>query len=209
MPLVACPFCREMFEEGEAKACPLCGVDLAKIEKLPLSADAAALDEDGVPPNPHEEKLPFAYTGRMRGVLTALAVAGLALFFLPWIHTTLPSVETYTGFDVSKKLGWTFVSGVSWFVLIPTILSRRSILQMRGARLTAMFLSAIPMLTAAILIFHAPVGGPRIPLRFAYQWPIYATAVTGALAVLASFFFGGRVDDIKVRRGTSAGQTLH
>lgn len=196
-----------MFEEGEAKACPLCGVELAKIEKLPLSHDA--LSEDGVAPNPHEEKLPFAYTGRMRGALVALAAFGLVLFFLPWIHTTLPSVETYTGFDVSKKLGWTFVAGVSWFVLLPTVLSRRSILQMRGARLASMFLSAIPMLTAAILIFHAPVGGPRIPLRFVYQWPIYGTLVAGALAVLASFAFGGRVDDIKVQRGTSAGQTLH
>jgi hypothetical protein len=210
MPLVACPFCREMFEEGEAKACPLCGVELAKLEKLPLSDDAARLtDEDGVPRNPHEEPLPFGYLGRMRGVLAACAVVGLALFFLPWVHTTLPSVETYTGFDVGRQAGWTLGAGVAWFVLLPTILSRRSILQMRGARLAAVFLAAIPTLTTAILIFNPPTAGRRIPLAFAYQWPLYATLVLGVVTIVAAFGFGGRVDDVKVRRGTSAGQTLH
>ena len=44
--LLACPFCREMFEVGESKACPVCGVPLVAFEKLPASDEA--LSEDGV-----------------------------------------------------------------------------------------------------------------------------------------------------------------
>ena len=32
--LIACPFCREMFEPGEATACPVCGMKLERVEKL-------------------------------------------------------------------------------------------------------------------------------------------------------------------------------
>ena len=46
--LLACPFCREMFEEGEAKACPVCGMALTQFDKLPPSLDAIH-DEGGVP----------------------------------------------------------------------------------------------------------------------------------------------------------------
>jgi hypothetical protein len=206
--LVACPFCREMFQEGEAKQCPLCGVELAAFEKLPPSIDALH-DEDGTPRDPLAEPLPPTYLGRGKGLIAACAAIGLALFFLPWLHMTLPNVDTYTGFEVSKKLGWTFAAGVSWFVLIPTVLSRRSILQMRGARLAATFLAAIPTMTAAILLFHPPTGSPRVPLRFSYDWPIYVTLALGAACVIASLRFGGRADVIKLKRGTSAGQTLH
>ncbi len=40
MGLLACPFCREMFEEGEAKTCPVCGMALTEFAKLPPSIEA-------------------------------------------------------------------------------------------------------------------------------------------------------------------------
>src|SRR5215472_6303561 len=52
--IVACPFCREMFEEGEAERCPVCGMQLQPFEKLPPSPHALAeVDEDGIPYEPH------------------------------------------------------------------------------------------------------------------------------------------------------------
>src|SRR5437868_9052776 len=56
--LVACPFCREMFAPGERSQCPVCGVALVPIDRLPPSADAIA--EDGIPHQPEHDRLPLA-----------------------------------------------------------------------------------------------------------------------------------------------------
>src|SRR5262245_26999233 len=93
--LLACPFCREMFEEGEADKCPVCGMSLRPFESLPLSHDAA--NEDDVPPQPELEPMPLWYLGRGKGVLAALAAVGLGLFLLPWIRVTLPYVAAHSG----------------------------------------------------------------------------------------------------------------
>ena len=45
--LYACPFCREMFQAGEATECPVCGMALKEFAKLPPSIEAN--DQDGVP----------------------------------------------------------------------------------------------------------------------------------------------------------------
>src|SRR5260221_5614995 len=53
MSLIGCPFCRELFTEGEADACPVCGVPLRPVEKLPLSYEARvalATELAAVPP---------------------------------------------------------------------------------------------------------------------------------------------------------------
>lgn len=205
--LVACPFCREMFELGEVKQCPLCGVAVTAFEKLPAAAHDVT--EDGVAPDPTEEVLPLTYLGRGRGLLIGLAIAGMILFFLPWMHTTLPNVDSYSGFDISKKLGWTWGACISWFVLLPTVVSRRTIFHMRGARVAAAFLAAVPALTAAILLLRPPTGGARVPLALTYQWPIFAAVFVGILGIFTGTRLGGRADDIKVKRGNSAGQTLH
>jgi|SRR5579883_1648103 len=204
--LVACPFCREMFEEGEARQCPVCGMALAKLEKLPPSVEAT---EDGLPVDPTEEVLPMTYLGRGRGALVAAAMVGLALFFMPWIHTTLPAVQSYSGFDLAKGGGWVWGAGVSWFVLLPTVLSRRTIFHMRGARVAAAFLSAIPALTAAIFLLRPPHATGKVPLEYSFQWGIFAMVLVGMFGVFTAFKFGGRADDIKMKKGTSAGQTLH
>src|SRR3954463_7071474 len=90
--LLACPFCREMFEEGEAKACPVCGMALAKFETLPLSHDAVH-EEGGVPTAPELELLPWTFLGRSKGPLVVLGIAGAVLFFLPWVKLTLPYID--------------------------------------------------------------------------------------------------------------------
>lgn len=198
-----------MFEEGEAAACPICGVALKAFEKLPPSPDAHAVDPENAPKAPEYEPLPLTYLGRAKGPLLALALVGIGLFMAPWIHMTLPNDELLSGFDVARRLGWSWGAGVAWVVLVPTVLSRRSIVQMRGARVAAAFLSLVPAVTAAILLLRPPRGAHHVPLRFTWEWPMWAILAVSALAFVFALRLGGRADDIRVKRGTSEGHTLH
>ena len=203
--LLACPFCREMFEEGEAKACPVCGMELAKFENLPVSLDAIH-DEGGVPIAPEYEVLPWKFLGRSKGPLVVLGACGVLLFFLPWVRLTLPYIDAKSGFDLAhQRIGWLWAALVGWTVLIPTVLSRRSIVQMRGARVAAAFLAAIPAVSVGILLAKPPHGG-IVPVRYSWDWPIYAMLAVSLAAIVFAVRLGGRVDDIKVTRGTSSGR---
>ncbi len=125
MSLLACPFCREMFEQGEAKTCPVCGMALTPFEKLPPSLDALH-DEGGVPTAPELETFRWTYFGRGRGALAALALVGIVLFFLPWVQLTMPHIAAYSGFNLAAdRIGWLWAAFVGGSVLIPTVLSRR------------------------------------------------------------------------------------
>ncbi len=205
--LLACPFCREMYREHELDACPVCGVPLVAHEKLPLSDDA--LSEDGLSRQPEWDLLPWTYLGRSRGPVAILALAGVVAFVAPWVHMTLPDVVNFSGFDLARRLGWAWGAGVAWFILVPTVLSRRTIMHMRGARVAASFLAAIPGCTAALLLARPPHGAHGVPLHFTWGWGVFATLALSVLAVGFSLFFGGRLDDIRVPRGTSAGQVVH
>ena len=204
---MACPFCRELFDRREEKSCAVCGVALVPLERLPPSTDA--MTEDGVLDAPEYQPLPWAYLGRGRGLLAALGLLGLVAFVLPWIKVTLPDAVSYSGFELGKRLGWVWGAGVAWMVLVPTVVSRRSIMRMRGARLAAAFLAAVPLATVAILVSRPPHGSHGVPLRFTYAEGLFATAALSLVAIVVGCFFGGRVDDIKVKRGTSEGQTVH
>jgi hypothetical protein len=196
-----------MFEQGERRACPVCGVSLIAFEKLPRPGPS--LGEDGIPEEPEWEPLPIAYLRRGRGALSVVAILGFAAFFAPWVHLTMPDVVSYSGFEIARRLGWAWASCVAWFVLLPTVLSRRSVMQMRGARVAASFLAAIPGTTAVLLLTHPPHGSHGVPVHFTFAWGLYATLAASALSFPVALFFGGRVDDIRVERGSSMGQVVH
>jgi hypothetical protein len=196
-----------MFAQPERETCPVCGVALVAFAKL-RRADQAGPEED-VAGEPEWDPLPLTYLRRGRGALALLAALGLAAFVSPWVHLTMPDIATYTGFDIARRLGWAWAAGVAWFILLPTVLSRRSIMQMRGARVAASFLSVIPGTTAALLLLRPPHGSRGVPLRFDFAWGLYVTLAASAMALAVALFFGGRVDDIRVKRGTSAGQVVH
>lgn len=196
-----------MFERGEKDVCPHCDVALASFEKLPPSHDAA-LEDDGIPVEPQHEPLRMTDMRRGKGAILLLGLAGLVLLFAPWVRVTLPAPATYTGFELARRLGWAWGAGCAWVVLVPTVLSRESIAQLRGARLVATFLSAVPTITVAILLARSPHSG-LIPVRYAWMWPMYATVLVSAISALVSVRLGGPIDDVKVARGTSRGHTLH
>ncbi len=205
--LLACPFCREMFEQGEQQVCPHCDVPLAAFEKLPRSHEAA-LDDHGIPVEPQHEPLRMTDMRRGKGATLLLAMLGLTFLFLPWVTVTLPDEATYTGFELARRLGWAWGAGCAWVVLVPTVLSRESIGQLRGARVVATFLSAIPAITVAILLARSP-HRELVPVRFAWGWPTYATLFVSLAAVGVSLRLGGPIDDVRVTRGTSSGEMLH
>jgi hypothetical protein len=186
--------------------CPACGLGLMDLSKLPLSRDAlaeeAAQDPYGVPQRPELEPLAWHFWQRGRGALVAVAVLGLVAFFGPWVDMTSPEIQELSGFLLAKRTGWIWGAAVGWFVLLPTVITRRSIDQMRGARVAAAFLTAVPLVTAAILLLRPP-HARHVPVRFDWGWGIYATFVLGLLGTAVSIRFGGRVDDITVSRGTS------
>ena len=196
-----------MFEQRERQACPVCGVALVSFEKLPRLH--GALSEDGIPDEPEWEPLPITSVRRGRGVLTLAGALGLVAFFAPWVHLTMPDVVSYSGFEIARRLGWAWAAFAAWFVLLPTVVSRRSVMQMRGARVAASFLVAIPGTTAVLLLTHPPHGAHGVPVHFTFAWGLYATLAVSALSLPVALFFGGRVDDIRVKRGTSAGQVVH
>ncbi len=195
-----------MFEQSEEKVCPHCDVPLTDFAKLPRSHDA--LEDDGIPVEPQHEPLRMTDMRRGKGATLALALAGLTLFFLPWVRVTLPDEATYTGFELARRLGWAWGAACAWVVLVPTVLSRESIAQLRGARVAATFLAAIPAVTVAILLARTP-HRTLVPVRFDWVWPMYATMVVSLVASIVALRLGGRMDDLKVARGTSRGQTLH
>jgi hypothetical protein len=196
-----------MFEKREAEACPVCGVALVPFEKLAPSAEA--LDEFGLPIAPEHELLPRTYMGRGRGALAGLAIAGLVAFCLPWVHVSMPDTVDYSGVTIAMRLGWAWGAGVAWFVLGPTVLSRRTIVQMRGARVAAAFLAAVPGLTAALLLAHPPHGGHGVPLRFSFEPALYGTLALSVAAVAVAVLFGGSLHEIRVQQGSSKGQIVH
>ncbi len=203
--LIACPFCRELFQEGEETACPVCGVELSPLEKLGPSHDVLA---EEIPVAPENEVLPRLYLGRGRGALGVLGALGMPLFFMPWIHVTLPDTVDLSGFDLARRLVWVWMALAAWVVLIPTVLSRRTIWQLRTARVAAGFLSAVPAVTTLVLLLRPPKSR-LLPLQFTFEWPLYVTFALSVVAVALAVRLGGRLDDIKVRRGSSLGEDLH
>ncbi len=203
MALVACPFCREMFEQGEAKECPVCGMALVAFEKLPPSRETH--DEFGLPRQPEHELVPWTYFKRERGLLTVLALVGLGLFFLPWVHQTLPYDLELSGFLLARRVGWVWGAGVGWLVLVPTVLSRRTIVQMRGARVAAAFLSFASFVSCAVLYLYPPHSAHYKP-HFTFSPAFWLTALVSLAATFASIRFGGKLEEMTVKRAPTGAE---
>lgn len=206
--LVACPFCRQMFEPGEASACPDCGLGLKDLAKLPPSYDAR-LEYPEEPIPPHLQTLPWTYLGRNRALLLGLSLAGFALFFAPWVHETAPELQTLSGFGLAKISGFFWAPAVAWFVLFPLVLTRRSVFKMRGARVAVGFLAATVLLTIGNLLARPPAGSRYMPVHIQWSWGIFAAGAVALASLLAAFGFGGRVDDLPTRETRTGDETLH
>jgi len=205
--LVACPFCREMWKTDEARICPECGLALTSLAKLPPSSADADVEQEPIPA--HMETLPWGFAGRGRGALVAVAFAGLALFFAPWVTETAPELRRLSGLDFALLLGWMWAPAVAWFVMIPLVASRRSIYKMRGSRVAVAFLAGIVVMTVVVRMAFVPASSSLRPVRFEWAWGLYATAALGALAAALAARFGGSLDDVPTKQPRRGDETLH
>lgn len=187
--LVACPFCREMYESGEHEACPDCGVALVPTHRLPKTAAELAAEEARTPPD--EVVLPMTYLGRGRGPLLVLAVLGLVAFLLPWVRESAPEDQVLSGLELARRLGWLWAPAVAWFVLIPLVLSRRSVARMRGARVAVGFLAAMALVTVVVRVAATPTSTALRTVRFTWGEGLWATAAVAVAALVVAARFGG------------------
>lgn len=199
--LHACPFCRELFVDGEHDHCPECGVELRDLTELPLSAEAQALEHEeahaAVATAPQAEPLPWGDMSRGRGALLLLGLAGFGVFFFaPFVSFTEPSNSVLTAFNMAKsaKIVWSLL--VAWMILVPAVLSRRTLLQMWGSRVACAFLSAVPGIYSLIALTGSTSKATAVPGVF-YRWHwgpgVYATIVISAVATYFALRFGGPV----------------
>lgn len=208
--LVACPFCRVMYERTEAEACTVCGVKLVPFERLPPSADALAEEPPLFPTLPEDEILPWTFTGRGRGALIGLSIVGILLFFAPWVVIEIPEETIRSGFDLARgRAGWLWGGATGWFILVPLVLTRRSIHKLRGARPIAVAFSAMT-LGEVIVLLTLPPPVRRVPLELHFAWGIYASGLVSLASTLVAVFLGGSLPPLPKRVSeSSAGETLH
>jgi hypothetical protein len=195
--LQACPFCRKLFTSEEAKTCPDCDVALVAMNQLPPSLDA--LEEDagqGQITLPEDQLLPSAYLGRGRGALLALSALGLMSFFLPWVELTLPETVTYSAFDLARgRAGWLWGGATAWLVMIPLVLTRRTIARMRGVRIVTVMFASMTLIEAFMLWFLPPRRG-MAPLELHFRYGLFLSGAISLVGMLVAARFGGSLDNL-------------
>ncbi len=215
--LLACPFCRELHGEHERTICPECDIPLVPMERLPPSAEGIAEEiERGeyVPPE-HRSLSPWFWQ-RGRGALLLLSALGLGLFFAPWVSLERPSDVALSGFDLAAgNAGWLWGGAVGWFILVPLLLSRRTVAGLRGARVIAVTFACMTAGEVVLLLLRPPVEHQYFSSGLAYEWGLYGSGLVSLAAMLAAFRLGGRTGDLSglpvegTSSETSSGQIIH
>jgi len=192
--LLACPFCRELFDRTETERCPECDIPLEPLHRLPpsyelIEEEAARWEQT----RPEDERLAFGDVRRGRGVLLGVALASLLVFSLaPWVSVTAPYTAVRSGYSLaSGPLGFLWGGATAWLVTIALVLSRRSIRQMRGVRAILMLFAAMTGSEVAVLLVMSPSRMRDVPVAYSWQWGLFAALALSALGVLLAARFGG------------------
>ncbi len=223
--LRACPFCRKLYTKGEATTCPDCDVGLVAMSELPPSLDALENEaEQGQLTFPEDQLLPTTYMGRGRGALLALSALGLFAFFLPWVELTTPESVVYSAFDLARgRAGFLWGGATAWLVMIPLVMTRRTITRMRGVRVVTVMFAAMTF-TEALMLWLMPPQRGVTPLELHFRYGLYLSGAISLAGVAVAARFGGSLDNLPtflldtqehaaapsdVPSESSAGRTLH
>jgi hypothetical protein len=192
--LLACPFCRELFDRAEAERCPDCDIPLTPLHRLPPSYEV--VEEDAARwerARPEDEPLGFGALGRGRGALLGVAFASLLVFWLaPWVSVSAPYTAVRSGYSLARgPIGFLWGGATGWLVSIALGLSRRSIRQMRGVRVILMVFAAMTASEVLVLLVLSPSRVRDLPVAYEWGWGLYAALALSALGVLVAARFGG------------------
>ena len=192
--LLACPFCRELFDRTEADRCPDCDIPLEPLHRLPPShedveEDAARWEQT----QPEDVQRPFADPSRGRGALLAVALVSLLVFGLaPWVSVTSPYTAVRSGYSLARgPLGFLWGGAVAWLVTLALVLSRRTIRQMRGVRAILMAFAAMTGSEVAVLLVMSPSRGRDVPVAYEWQWGLFVALALSGFGVVLAARFGG------------------
>jgi hypothetical protein len=188
--LLACPFCRQLFPEDEGTRCPECALALAPLEKLPLSheAEADAMAEL-LRVHPDDRPRRFWDFSRGRGLLLAVAIAGLFAFFMPWVEMTRPELVTLSAYDLARgRAGWLWGGATGYFIMIPLVLTRDTVHRLRGVRVICATFSAMTLLEVAMIVLRPPAADGY---AFSWGWGLYLSGALSAVGVLVAARLGG------------------
>jgi hypothetical protein len=213
--LLACPFCRELFDRTEAERCPDCDIPLEPLHRLPPSYETS--EEEAARwerTRPWDEPLPLQDFGRGRGALIGLAMASLVVFWLaPWVSVTSPYTALRSGYSLaSGPIGFLWGGAMGWLSSIALALSRRTIAQMRGVRAVLMVFAAMTASEVAVLLMLSPSGERDVPIAYQWQWGLYAALVLSGLGVAVAARFGGALPPAspdQAGRSADAAPTVH
>ena len=125
------------------------------------------------------------------------------------MHESAPEIRTLSGFEFSKLLGWIWAGGLGWFVMIPLLVTRRTIRQMRGARVAVGFLASMVLLTVVTRLALTPTAHPLIPVRVSWGWGMYAAGCLACMALVLTWKFGGDITDMPTQQPRRGDETLH
>ncbi|HYQ17292.1 MAG TPA: hypothetical protein VEQ58_16080, partial [Polyangiaceae bacterium] len=223
--LRACPFCRKLYTSEEASTCPDCEVALVSMSKLPPSLDALEDEaEKGALTFPENQPLPTTYMGSGRGALLALSALGLFAFFLPWVELTAPESVVYSAFDLARgRAGFLWGGATAWLVMIPLVITRRTIARMRGVRVVTVMFAAMT-LSETLMLWLLPPRRGMTPLELHFRYGLFVSGAISIVAMIVAARFGGSLDKLPkflldarqapqpepgATLGSSDGQTLH
>ncbi len=193
--LQACPFCRELFDARDGLAsCPICEVRLVPQHALPASAEERLEQEALWEATPVEyRRLSLWHFGQGRGPVVLCAMLGLALFACPWFELTRPETFTINGYQLARYyVGWLWAGAVAWFVLIPLVLSRRTLADLWGVRIVSTLFSSLSFFQVLLVVATSPNHSTRVPFEHRWLWGSWTTAAISLLGCIFALGLGGR-----------------
>lgn len=168
------------------------------MNSLPPSWEAEAEFGSFVEEAPEDRRLPWTYLGRGRGALLGLALCGLAAFWAPWVELERPEWVTLSGYDLARgNAGWLWGGAIGWFLLIPLLLSRRTVYQLRGIRVIACTFALMTGGEALLLYLKPPASHVYYGPGLSWSWGLFVSAALSFLAAFVSVRLGGTLTDFR------------
>ena len=201
--LLCCPFCRELFTgDDDVELCPECGVDLVSFQSLAPSPEAQLELEALEAATPLAMRTrPFWDFGRGRGLLLICALLGLASYALPWFSQSSPETRVLTGFQLARHhVGWLWGGAIGWFILIPLLLTRRTIAAMRGVRMISAVFASMTALEVLVFVNMTASRQNHVLVQFAWEWGTWVSSFVSAVGTCAALTLGGSMPEVPAAR---------